>query len=636
MLHRLQLFLLSLVTLLVAALLGKLQFAIVHSALRQGQGVIEWLSTLLWGLRFDLAVSAAFALCAYLAAQLLALLPRGDLATQLRRSTAIAAAALLLLHGADTLYYGEAGRHMGYELKEGVNSGAALAISALSTHAVTFLIQLLLIAAVLIGNSWLFKRLAPYEPAFRPLGQRLAGGTMLLPILLLTITMLRGGIQSVPLEPLHAQRIGDPQRATLALNGAYNALFASLTPYSVNPLFANPPTEEDMALLRQMYRAPLPKVEGQPRQRNVVMILLESWDATYMAPYGHDRVTTPNFDRLRTEGFTTRAMLAGGSRTTEGMFVSFCSTQNPLGKTVAQSQLQNYDYECLPRIMRGAGWHTAFFQGSNKETSGTGSFAQLLGFEESFGKSDIRKGTPQYEQNSWGYHDPDIYRFTLERMRHMPQPFLVGINSNSTHDSQLPDGVTPLLPMDSPLNSYQSMLHFADAALGEFVAAVRSTPGLEDTIFVLVADHTAGPTPPQPLQKHLIPFAILAPELAVEALDVTPSQRDIAPTLLQLLNMPIPSHFSGQSLLAATPQTHYGDYYHQGVMGWIEGAEGVEFPITEPGKISCFNLAAGLNTKQQHPCTASSLAMQRRSLAFTHLSQTLLFAGQLQRFAELR
>jgi phosphoglycerol transferase MdoB-like AlkP superfamily enzyme len=354
-----------------------------------------------------------------------------------------------------------------------------------------------------------------------------------------------------------------------------------------------------------------------------------------MASYGHQQVTTPNFDRLRMEGLSTRAMLAGGSRTTEGMFATFCSAQNPLGQTVAQSQLQNYNYDCLPELLRGSGLHTAFFQGSNKETSGTGSFAQLLGFEESFGKRDIQQGSPQLEQNSWGYHDPDIYRFALDKMRRMPQPFLIGINTNSTHDNQLPAGVPPLLTGNSRADLYQNVLHFADEALDEFIAAVRATPELAETIFVLVADHS-GLTPPQPLQKHLIPFAILAPDRTPLMQDVIASQRDIAPTLLQMLNIPIPRHFSGNSLLNTPPQPRYADYYHQGVLGWVEADQAIEFPINARERITCLSLEQGLGSDNTVPCQQTATAMQHRALAFTHISQSLLFSGKLAEFAALR
>src|SRR5690606_15770647 len=149
-----------------------------------------------------------------------------------------------------------------------------------------------------------------------------------------------------------------------------------------------------------------------------IMILLESWSAPYQHAYGYDKQTTPFFDALRERSLTTLATTAGGHRTTEGIFSTMCSWQNPLGQTVAQSQLQNYPYHCLPAILAERQYHTAFFQGTLKNTSGTGAFAQLLGFRHSYGKEDVREH--HYPQNSWGLQDPDLYRFTLEKLKAMP------------------------------------------------------------------------------------------------------------------------------------------------------------------------------------------------------------------------
>ncbi len=169
----------------------------------------------------------------------------------------------------------------------------------------------------------------------------------------------------------------------------------------------------------------------------MVLVFLESWSSVYMKSYGSAKDSTPYFDTLRKRSLTTNETLAGGHRTTEGLFATLCSWQNPLGETIAQSQLQNYDYNCLPELLRNRGYATAFFQGTLENTSGTGAFAQALGFEQSYGKRDIK--TRQYEENSWGVQDPDLYHFVLGSLDKMPQPFFIGINTATTHDSQVPE-----------------------------------------------------------------------------------------------------------------------------------------------------------------------------------------------------
>ena len=116
-----------------------------------------------------------------------------------------------------------------------------------------------------------------------------------------------------------------------------------------------------------------------------------------MVSYGYDLKTTPFFDSLIEKSLAPTGVIAGGTRTTEGLYVTLCSQPNPLGTTVAQSSLQNFKYECLPHILKNRGWHTAFFQGTHEDTSGTGAFAQSLGMLDSYAKEHMDVG--RYKHN---------------------------------------------------------------------------------------------------------------------------------------------------------------------------------------------------------------------------------------------
>jgi phosphoglycerol transferase MdoB-like AlkP superfamily enzyme len=628
----LRLFLLPLLLLLLVAQAEKGLFVLYNADQFSGLGIGDILYAMEWGVKFDLAVASVFAFFAYLGAYLAHRLLGRNFAISLKFSSFIAATLLLLLHGADLLYYGEAGRHLGYELKEGFNSGTTLATAALQTYTVPVVLQLLLLLPLYFFNHLLFRRSTNRPPHKSPLGLRTLGIEASVVIaLLLSVVVARGGLASVPLEPLHAQEIGDSQRAAIALNGAYNAIFSSVTPYSVKPIFANAPTESELAKVRRMINDVAPHSDRPAQRHNVVMLLLESWSGAYMASYGYDKQTTPFFDVLRERSFTTLGMVAGGHRTTEGMFATLCSWQNPLGNTVAQTQLQNYDYDCLPELLGNQGYSTAFFQGTLENTSGTGAFARLLGFVDSYGKEDVLEH--RYPYNSWGLQDPDLYSFVLKKLHQMPQPFFIGINSNSTHSTELPPDITPQFNGDAPTTPYINTLHFADAALGEFIHAVETEPAFRDTIFVLVADH-AGHSPAGTLKKYLVPFLIYAPGLIEPTrLEVMSTQRDIAPTLLSLLSLKTTSSFSGSSLLQSS--THYADYYHQGVLGWVEGKRGIEIPLDEQQKMTCYELLDAPFRQQPDDCSESDQKQRQRALAFTHLSQSLLFNGKTSRFSQL-
>jgi len=108
---------------------------------------------------------------------------------------------------------------------------------------------------------------------------------------------------------------------------------------------------------------------------------LESWTGEYS-----NETVTPFFNELSKKSLTTVATVAGGQRTTEGIFAIFCSFQNPLGLTIPDGNLNFLNYSCLPEFLKKNGWSSLFIQGTRNETSNVGPFAQKVGFESSLGK----------------------------------------------------------------------------------------------------------------------------------------------------------------------------------------------------------------------------------------------------------
>ena len=81
---------------------------------------------------------------------------------------------------------------------------------------------------------------------------------------------------------------------------------------------------------------------------------------------------------------------------------------------------------------------------------------------------------------------------------------------------------------------------YTDYAIGRFIAEARKKPWFDRTLFVIVADHTAGSAGKEdlPVANYHIPLFILAPTIIKpRTYDAVASQIDIAPTLLGLLKV---------------------------------------------------------------------------------------------------
>lgn len=623
------LFIKSLLLLTIIAFCERMLFIGFNQGLIDSMPIKDVFHSAYWGLRFDVAVSAFLALSSYLLAYIVGRLLKGNFLNTLRYALYVSVTLLIMLQGADTMYFMESGHHLGYEALDWYNNAIELILASINTYLGTFLLHLGLVLVTLVVVWWIFY----------PVDDRLIFSTrkgwdsqpelQLVLTILISIVLVRGGFQSTHLEPLHAQEIGDRQKATLALNGAYNALFFSVMHDEVRPIKLSIDSDIDtVAIFDKLYADSSQEPQREFKPYNIILILLESWPAVFMGSYGYERNMTPYFDALRSLSLTTYVMLAGGHRTTEGMFATLCSVQNPLGQSVAQSQLQNFEYLCLPHLLRAKGYSTAFFQGSHKNTSGTGAFAQLLGFSDSYGKADVKQR--EYEENSRGVHDPDLYEFVLSKTRKLSRPFFVGISTNSTHDYQLPNGVEPVIKPDNKHDMILNMMHFADRALGSFIDKVQSDPSLANTVFVLVGDHTAN-VHSSNFNKYSVPFLIYAPNIVVRRFIIrAASQRDIVPTLLDIMGHNPIAQFTGKSLLKDDNWPYFADYYHNGILGWIEDDLLVEIPVADSSAISCYDYRNDPLLKSPIQCQERSLAMTHRALSFTKTLQQYLFSGKLR------
>lgn len=629
----LHLYIKSLVLFTILTFSEKFYFTIYYRPNADILSLSKIVYALFWGIRFDFAISALLSLVVFLISYLSMRLARMDFVKTLSVSSIITASLLIAVHGADIMYYGESGRHLGYEILEFGNSAGDLLGSALWEYQWVFLSQIVLGILAIITIRKLFNHPHSHSVTMnKTIMQHLRLEVSLATCAIFSTVLFRGGVTGIPMEPLTAQEIGDSTQAVLTLNGAYNAFYAILAHKRLEKVRVDYlSNQEQQSTLQRMYPLVYRPQENKTKTNayNVVIILLEGWSANNMKSYGYNKDVTPFFDKLRTQGLTSYVTIAGGNRTTEGMFSTFCSIPNPLGNSVVHSPLQDYHYDCLPDLLRKAGYTTAFFQGTNKNTSGVGSFAQELGFSDSYGKSDIKE--PKYPFHNWGAHDPDIYDFALGKMRIMKKPFLVGINTNSTHSVQLPEGVVPFLSSTSQQAMFVNTMHFADQALNQFIISFGQE-SLGPTLFVFVADHTRGVTT-SIYDTYRIPMLIYAPDI-IKPRNLTRavSQRDIAPTVMDILSISPPASFTGKSMLRDDEPPYFAEFFNAGNLGWIEGDLLMVLSVKNPAYHNCYKYRDDTLLKNVVPCGDQESDLLHHAMAFTQRSQTLLFEGHTSDF----
>lgn len=562
----------------------------------------ERLPAYFFGLHFDLAAAGLFSIIWGLGSLL-----GGSSPWWQKLWLGLLTASYFVISATDYIYIQESGRHLGYEVQNLLSISGSL-IDLLAKYSPFVLMT----AAMTLTLVWRFPVLKTQPKGF------FKKSFLYLFYFVPNFICVRG-FEGIPLDPSYAYRAGSTIEANIALNPVYSVVYSGLSGKQAKIEEMDLPEGLDTEAVFKEWRngrgvaAPLYNHES-----NVVIVFLEGWTTLRETPY---------FSQLQRDSLTTELFVAGGHRTVEGMFSTLCGWTNPHGRGIMFSQLENMDYDCLPQRLREKGYHTAFFQGSDQLTSGVGPLAQKLGFSESFGKNDL-PGAQSKEKNFWGLFDKDLYQYVIDHIQEHKEPFLIGINTNTTHDLKLPQGVDFRFGEDTLENQHRSVVIHADEELKFFVESLKALPLKKPLTLVLVADHTSY-IDGSYLNHYSIPFAIHSPLVEAQKISGVFTQKDVASTLADLLGVPAP-HYLGLSLLRPSAFKTGADIYHLGSTVWFENEWAVVFNIRKANQFKCYLWRNDWNLQNQKPCPEEAQEMYQRGVSYFIESQKYLFSNQTQ------
>lgn len=570
-------------------------------------------SQYLYGWHFDLAV-AAFGYFILFGLSVLLNLRQG--------SHSFVSFLLMFAYSAfiitDALYAQESGRHISYEVHN-LMSISGTVPQLLTQH---WKACALVLVFALFAQSFVRSRFK-YNRSF------IVRGIQILFIAILSVSFARG-FEGIPQDPSWAYRAGGGANgAFIALNGAYGIIWAAIGEKKSNKLDVFSPSDLDTEKVFKEWKEQrtLKNAIGN-FDGNIILVFLEGWPGLYIDHQENYKEVTPFFNKLKKESLSTELFLAQGKRTTEGIFATVCGVPNPLGQSIMFTEIENKSFPCLPQFLTQKGYSSAFFQGSDQYTSGVGLLVLKSGFQNSYGKNEI-PGFHEKPQNGWGVYDETLYEFSIDKMKALQEPVLIGINTNTTHDSLLPDGVKPF----HEGSAYFSTLHHADQELAAFYNKLLAYPWKKDWLFVLVADHTSFAVPGI-LSQYSLPFlmkyhkvtsspAPMEKFFAPKVLKGAYSQNDIASTLADLTGFAIPE-FSGRSLLRPDEFATGAGVYHVGQGAWFENDRVVTFNAHNDHGFACYDWKKDPQFSQSQ-CTTEDRKLYQRGNSFIRESQNLLF-----------
>ena len=292
-----------------------------------------------------------------------------------------------------------------------------------------------------------------------------------------------------------------------------------------------------------------PHLPGTPkRPRHVVLIMVESLSAEFLGSYGSQRGLTPNLDRLAREGLRFANVYATGTRTVRGLEAVSLGTPPVPGQAIVRRP-GNAHLSTLGELLEHQGFSTAFVYG------GYGYFDNMNAY---FGANDYRvvdrtdfpRSSIAFE-NVWGVADEVLFDNALAVMdanvANGRRAFMHVMTTSNHRPFTYPDG---RIDIRSP-GGRDGAVKYTDYAIGKFIDDARRKPWFDDTLFVIVADHCAAVAGKSklPVAGYRIPLILYAPSLVEPGVVARmTSQIDIAPTLLDLLQVEGDDYFFGRSV----------------------------------------------------------------------------------------
>jgi phosphoglycerol transferase MdoB-like AlkP superfamily enzyme len=524
----------------------------------------------LYGLRFDLSITL---LLAGLPLWLMAL-PAGRAGRpawqRLWGWTAyLVLIAFLFVAVADLVYFSVVRRHVGSELVATLGSDReALVRMGLGYPAVIAAFAVAAVGLAVVWRALLARTEAGARTSRRGATAAWALWIALLPLFIVGI---RGGLQHKPINIVNAFEAGSVAEGLLVLNAPFSVYHSTRnTRRTEVPRHIS--SEQAVRVVRSRYAPasiewtsdlyPLEHATTPARTgavRNVVVLVLESWDALLtdairsragLPPLG----ATPEFDALAPQGLLFTNFYASGQRSIEGIAALLASVPTMPGMPYLGRGMEQSRLSFLGQLARDNGYHTVFVRSAKRGSFRLDAVAALAGFNVYAGAEDIlEEASHTAVPNSyWGAWDFDSLRHLHERLLEAPGPFIGFFFGSSTHQPYpSPGDQWVLFPPDKEENEFLNTVRYVDWSLGQFLRMAREAGYYDDTLFIVLADQTSAFVDAESLpRRHWIPALLLGPGIPGGEIDTEiASQMDILPTIVDYLGWRSVHASFGESLL---------------------------------------------------------------------------------------
>ena len=375
----------------------------------------------------------------------------------------------------------------------------------------------------------------------------------------------RGGLQLKPLSIIDASKHVGALHMPLVLN----SVFTIMTTYGHDNLnektYFSQEESEEIYTVRQK----LNPDKNAFREKNIVVLLLESFSKEYVGFLNNYKGYTPFIDSLSEHSIVIENAMANGLRSIDAIPAIVSGIPSLMDDPLITSIYSTNKTNSIAIMLKKKGYQTGFFHGGTNGTMNFDGFASYAGFDNYYGRTEYNNDI-DYD-GYWGIYDEPFLQYFADKLSSFKQPFFAFEFTLSSHyPYSIPDihkGEFPEGPM-----KIHKVVRYTDYALKQFFNTAKKMPWYKNTLFIIVADHPAQSVIPSNNSdikekgeklnnyqnsyykntsgRYAIPMIIFSPEdsLIKNKYREIVQQTDLMPTILDYLNYDEPFIAFGTSI----------------------------------------------------------------------------------------
>jgi phosphoglycerol transferase MdoB-like AlkP superfamily enzyme len=410
------------------------------------------------------------------------------------------------------------------------------------------------VLATLLASVVMFRWLTRISKKIQP---SIIWSAPLLSLLVFVLCLFAGRstLDHRPINPSTVAFSSDPLVNSLALNSTYTVMYALYEKIRYESGDEHPYGTMDKTLMLSEVRQAMGKSNSdfthpdiatlhnqklnaaKRKPKNLVIILEESLGANYVGKLG-GRDITPNLDALAEQGIWFEQLYATGTRSVRGIEAVVTGFLPTPARSVVKLGGSQHNFFTIAQLLTEKNYSTSFIYGGEAHFDNMKRFFSQNGFETIIDEKDY--DSPDF-YGSWGASDGDLFNKAHEtfiEQHESAKPFFSLVFTSSNHSPfDFPDGRIELV--EQPKATVGNAVKYADYALGEYFNKAKQSPYWNDTVFLIIADHSDRVFGSElvPISHFRIPGLILGAGIEPKVVNRITSQIDMLPTLLSMIGI---------------------------------------------------------------------------------------------------